>query len=171
MLKNKRMLKLIAVFAMLVMSMYMLTGCEIGKKNSDKEDNSSSYEEPIKNLIEGLSEANSDKLLKAFPGFISDYMKDIFTDEYLESTLKKAEEDFGANVKMSYKITDKTDLEDEELRKMEEDIQTNFNKEVKITKGYEVEIEVTTKGDETEDTEKDAFNVYEIDGKWYILDL
>ena len=54
---------------------------------------------------------------------------------------------------------------------MEEDVLTNFNKEVKITKGYEVEIEVTTKGDDTEDTEKDAFNVYEIDGKWYILDL
>ena len=170
MLKNKRMLKLIAVFAMLVMSMYMLTGCEIGKKNSDKDD-SSSYEDPIKNLVEGLSEANSSKLLKAFPDFIADYMKDIFTDEYLESTLDKAEEDFGTNVKMSYKITDKTDLEDEELRKMEEDVLTNFNKEVKITKGYEVEIEVTTKGDETEDTEKDAFNVYEIDGKWYILDL
>lgn len=176
MLINKNILKLFAIFAVLLMSMYLLTGCEIGEskskeKNENGEEITSSYEEPIKNMIEGLTEANSSKFLKAFPSFISDYMGDIFTDEYLENTLETAEEEYGENIKMSYEITDKTEIEEEDLRKMEEDIKTNFDEDIKITKGYELGIKVTTKGDDAEDTEEDEFNVYEVDGKWYILDL
>ncbi len=173
MLKNKRNIKLIAIFALLILSMQMLTGCEIGKFNSKKDQEKAveAYEEPIRNMIEGLSETNSGKLLNAFPDFITEYMKDIYTNEFLESTLDKAKEEFGANIKLSYKITDKKDLEEKDLKQVEESIKKNFDKEIKITKGYEVEVEVTTKGDEAEDTEKDAFKVYEVDGKWYILDL
>lgn len=175
MLKNKSLLKVFAIFAVLLLSMYMLTGCETESSKKDKEKSndsvSSSYEEPIKNMIEGLSEANSSKFLKAFPSFISDYMKDIFTDKYLETTLKTAEEEYGKNVKMTYKITDKTEIDSDELKEMEEAVKTNFDKEIKITKGYELGIEVTTKGDDEEDTETDEMNVYEIDGNWYILDI
>jgi len=177
MLIKKNLLKIIAVVSVLFLSMYTLTGCENGilksDKNDEKENNeiAESYEEPIKNMIEGLSDANSETFLKAFPDFISDYMGDIFTDEYLENTLENAEAEFGANVKMSYKVTNKTEIDEEDLRKMEEDVKTNFEEEITITKGYELEVDVTTKGEDIEDTEKDAFNVYEVDGKWYILDL
>ena len=179
MLKNKYVIKLIAIFAVLLMSMYMLTGCEFEKsdsskkkdKNDDNKEVTSSYEEPVKYMVEGLSEANSKKFLKAFPDFISEHMEDIFTDEYLENTLKTAESEFGENIEMSYKITDKTEIDEDELNKMEEDIKNSFDEEITITKGYELGVEVTTKGDDAEDTEEDEFNVYEVDGKWYILDL
>ena len=36
MLKNKSILKIIAIFAVLLMSMSMLTGCELGKKSSNE---------------------------------------------------------------------------------------------------------------------------------------
>lgn len=178
MFKNKYIIKLISIFAVLLMSMYMLTGCEFEKSDSSKKDKNddtkeitSSYEEPVKYMVEGLSEANAEKFLKAFPEFISDYMEDIFTDEYLENTLKTAENEFGENIEMSYKIIDKTEIDKDELEKMEEDIKNNFEEEITITKGYELGVEVTTKGDDAEDTEEDEFNVYEVDGKWYILDL
>ena len=109
--------------------------------------------------------------MKRLCKFISDYMEDIFTDEYLENTLKTAENEFGENIEMSYKIIDKTEIDKDELEKMEEDIKNNFEEEITITKGYELGVEVTTKGDDAEDTEEDEFNVYEVDGKWYILDL
>ena len=176
MLKNKRSFKIIAIFAVLVMSMCMLTGCEIGKKSSsdktsDKVETTGSYEEPVKNLVEGLAEANADKFLKAFPSYVSEYMEDIFTDEYLQSTLKEAESDYGANIKMSYKVTNKEDLSEEDMSQMEKEVKENFDKQIDITKGYMLDVEVTTKGDNSEDTETDIFNVYEVDGNWYILDL
>lgn len=175
MLKNKSILKIIAIFAVLLMSMSMLTGCELGKKSSneksDENAEQTSYEEPIKNLVEGLSEANAEKFLKAFPSYVGEYMENIFTDEYLKSTLQEAESDFGANIKMSYKVTNKEDISEEDMKQMEEEVKENFDKEIDITKGYTLDVEITTKGDNTEDKEEDIFNVYEVDGNWYILDL
>lgn len=175
MLKNKNILKIVAIFAVLLMSMYMLTGCEIGKKSSDnkKEENveQASYEEPIKNLIEGLSEANSEKFLKAFPPYVGEYMEDIFTDEYLKSTLEEAESDYGSNIKMSFEVTNKEEISEEDMKQMEDEVKENFDKQIDITKGYALDVVVTTKGDNSEDKEEDTFNVYEVEGNWYILDL
>lgn len=174
MLKSKNFFKTIAVFAILVMIMYMFTGCQNGEKTSNKKDEKaieSSYEEPVKNLIEGLSEGNSEKFLKAFPSYISDYMKAIFTDEYLKSTLEKAKEDYGENIQMTYELKNKEEISEGELNRIKQDVKDNFDKEIEITKGYSLDVDIKTKGDKTEDTEEDTFNVYQVDGKWYILDF
>lgn len=173
MIKNTKVLKVVAIIAMLVMSMYMLTGCGNNDSKKDKDDNASqgTYEEPIKYLVEGLSEANSDKFLKAFPNFVADQLGKYFDNDYLQEALEKAEDEYGKNVKMSYKVTGKEDLSSDELEEMVEDIQNSYDKNVEIKKGYAVDVEITTKGDDDEDTEEDTINVYEIDGKWYVLDL
>ena len=147
--------------------MVLLSGCNLNKK--DKNAEVEAYEQPVKNVVEGLVEANSEKFLKAFPDYISDQMKTMFTEEYLKATVSKAEEEYGANIKMTYKVLDKNDISEEDLREMEEEVKESFGKEIRITKGYKLGVEITTKGDKAEDKEEDVFKVYEIDGKWYML--
>lgn len=172
MLKNTKVLKVIAIIAMLVMSMYMLTGCgKSDSKNEKEADKVEGYEQPIKYLVEGLSEANSEKFLKAFPEFISEQVKQYFDDDYLKTALDRAEDEYGANVKMTYKVTGKEEISEDDLKDMAEDVKDSYDEEVEITKGYVVDVEITTKGDDTEDTEEDSFDVYEIGGNWYVLDL
>ncbi len=185
MLKNKRIIKIIALLTVLIMSMSILTGCgekESNKKESnDKETSdvkddgskeaSAAYEQPIKYLVEGLEQTSAKTFLKAFPPFLGDMMDGIFTDEYLSSIIEESLEEFGDNIKMTYKVTDKEELTDEDLKEMEEEVKESFGEEIDITKGYEVKVELTTKGDDSEKTEKDSFEVFEIDGNWYVLDF
>ena len=98
-------------------------------------------------------------------------MKNTFTNEYLQGVLKNAEENYGANIKMTCKITNKEDIAEENLKTMQEDVKTYYNKEITITKGYKLSAEITTKGDNEEDVDTEDFEVYEIDGNWYMLDL
>lgn len=171
MVKNKRLIKALTIMLVMMMSIVLLSGCEIGSKKDKDKNEIQDYEQPVKNMVEGLSEANSEKFLKAFPDFISDYMKTMFTDDYLSQTIEKAEEEYGSNLTMSYKVTDKKDISDSELQETQEEVKESFNKEVKFDKGYVLTVEITTKGDNDEDTETDDLKVYEIDGAWYLLAL
>ena len=165
MLKNKGTLKVAALVVMLVVSVMALTGCDKNKKDDNK------YEQPIKNMVEGLSEANSSKFLSAFPPFFSDYMKDIFSDDYLKSVIDEQKENFGDNITMSYKVTKTEEISKEDLESKQKNILDTYGKEVSITKGYKLDVEITTKGDQKEDVDTDNMEVYEIDGNWYMIGL
>lgn len=172
MLKNKRTLKIIALLVAMVICMSMLTGCEIGSKKNEKEGSGvAAYEEPVKNLVEGLSEANSEKFLSAFPTFISDYVKDIFTDEYMKTVLESSKETYGDNLSMTYKVTKTEEISADDLKSKQEDVKETYGNDVTITKGYKLSIDVTTKGNDKEDTDSDDYEVFEIDGKWCIIDF
>nr|MBP3680500.1 hypothetical protein [Clostridia bacterium] len=172
-MKKICILKSVTVLAVIIMSIGLLTGCEMKFGNKDEKNKTEAYEEPVKNLIEGLAEANSEKFLNAFPPFISnnEYMKNTFTNEYLQGVLEKAQEDYGANITMSFKVTNKEEISEENIKNKEEDIKSYYNEEVTITKGYKLNTEITTKGDNEEDTDIGEFEVYEIEGKWYIIDF
>lgn len=169
MLKKKNIFKIIVLLLIMVMSIGVLTGCGNTEEEKEKEETVEAYEEPIKNFVEGLEAANSEKFLKAFPEFLAEYMADSITDEDLKDMLADAEEEYGANIKMSYKVTDKTEISEEDLKEMQEEMATYYDEEVTVSKGYELEVEITTKGDDSEETETDTLEVYELDGKWCIL--
>lgn len=174
MLRNKRKLKLIMVVIAMVLCVSILAGCDSNKEEDKKSENNvadTSMEAPIENLIKGLESANSQKVLRAFPPFISDNITEIYTDEYLQETLKETEEEYGKNIKMSYEIVNKTEISQDELDREEKNVETNFGEAVEFGKGYKVEVKITTKGDNREETLNDVFDVYELDGKWYILDI
>lgn len=172
MLKNKRILKIIAVLIAMVFCMTMLTGCGKDLKDDKKGNNGvAAYEEPVKNLVEGLAEANSEKFLNAFPSFISDYVKDIFTDEYMKTVLDSSKETYGDNLTMSYKVTKTEEISEEDIKSEQEEVKETYGKDATITKGYKLTVEVTTKGTEKEDTDSDEYEVYEIDGKWCLIDF
>lgn len=170
MLRNKRKIDLITIFLIILISMFMLTGC--GNRNNKNQINEAQlYEEPIKNLVEGLGEANSEKLLSAFPDFIRKYLEKTFTTEYLQGLLAQTIEEYGNNIKMSYKIVQKSNLSEEELKSMQETVKESYNADVTISNGVSVVIEITTKGDKLENTDTNELNVFEINGKWCILEI
>lgn len=170
MLKNKRLFKSIAILAIIVFSMFMLTGCEFGSKK-EEEKKKEAYEEPISNLVKGLEEANSQKFLSAFPSFISDYVKDVFTDDYMKEVLNQSKETYGENLTMNYTVTKIEDISKENLESQQQQIKELYGKEITISNGKKVEVEIVTKGDAKEDKDTDSFEVYEIDGKWCIIDF
>lgn len=167
MLKNKKTLKLIVLLLIMVMSVMLLTGCEFGKKEETVK-KLEAYEEPIKNFVEGLAEANAEKLLSAFPPVIAEVMETVFTDEVLEETLKN---EFDGEIEISFKTLDKEEISETELREMEEEVEENFGEPITITRGYSVNVEITTKVDGEVEKDDDVFEVFEIDGKYYMLDI
>ena len=167
MIKNKKYFKILTVLTVLVMSICMLTGC--GKKENKEQ--TPDYEEPIKNFIEGMVEANSEKFLNAFPEFLSKYMKQSFTNEDLSEILEDAKEEYGEDLKMTYKVVDKKELSEEELKQMQEDLKENYGQESSVSAGYNLNVEINTKGSKKEETDKDEYTVYKIDEKWCMIEL
>ncbi|MBR1653864.1 MAG: hypothetical protein IJ690_02795 [Clostridia bacterium] len=139
------------------------------KKNELSGD--SDVDRPVKNMVEGLVEANSSKFIQAFPPFLSTYMDDFFDDETLKSAVESATSEYGDNIKMSYEVISQKEIEQSKLEEMEKELKESYNQTVDITKGYELEVKITTKGDKAEDSETDSFEVYQIDGTYYILNM
>lgn len=143
------------------------TNTIINNRTSSNED----FEKPIKYMVEGMVEGNSQKFLKAFPPFFADYMGSMFTDEYLKENVSNFLNVEGYNINVSYRIKSKSDLPSSDLDKMKSDISTSFNKNVSITKGYKVELEIVAEVSGHEETEPLELSVYCIDGEWYVLGL
>ena len=182
--KKCKITKVLAILVIMIFNVYVLAGCSFDgfNKNGSKDDNSASseknldeesaeYAKPIKYLVEGLEETNAEKFLKAFPAFISESMDEYITDDYLKIAVDATKEKYGENIKMSFKITDKDKISDENLREMEDEVKESFGNDIVMSKGYKVSVDIVTKGDSSENTEKDTFDVFEIDGNWYVLDL
>lgn len=182
MLKKNKVIKIFAILIVMAISMCVLTGCgednkESSSKSSKKNDTEivesmgNDIEQPIKYMVEGLVETNSSKFIKAFPPFISSSMGELFDDETLKNALESSTSEYGENIKMSYEVTGKEELDQSKLEEMEKTVKESYNQTVDITKGYELEVKITTKGDKAEDSETDIFEVYQIDGAYYILNI
>lgn len=143
------------------------TNTVINTKTSSNED----FEKPIKNMVDGMVEGNSQKFLKAFPPFYAEYMGSMFTDEYLKENVGNLLNVEGYNINVTYRIKSKSDLPASDLEKMQSDISTSFKKTVSITKGYKVQLEIVASVSGHEETEPLELSVYCIDGEWYILGL
>lgn len=177
-MQKTKKVRIILISLILFLSFFMLTGCEIVDKVLNKDEDEveekkivAVYEEPVNNMINGLLSADSETFLKAFPDFIKEHVHDIYTDEYLENVMKNAKEEYGDDVKMEYVTIDKKDITDDELINMEKEIKEIFDTEISIEKGYEIKTNITTKGKKARNTKEDVFKVYELEGKWYVLDL
>lgn len=170
----KKKTKYVLMLIILLLSMYMLTGCDLFNENSKDNDEKrkiEAYEEPINNVVNGLKNADSETFLKAFPDFVSIHVKDIYTDEYLGIYAKKMKEEYGTNVEMTYNIIEKSEILDGNLQKIEKEMKDVYEQDIIIKNGYKLKTEINIKGKNGEDTKNEMFEVYEIDGKWFILDL
>ena len=93
-------------------------------------------------------------------------MEEYTDDDAMEERLDELKDEYGSNVKISYKVTDKEKIKKEDLQKVQKYIKKNYDADVKVTAGYKVKTEVTFKGKDDKDTNKDTVYVYKIDNKW-----
>ncbi len=94
-------------------------------------------------------------------------------EEYYEEALKdNLEDEYGKNVKYSYKINDKKELSKKKLEACAEAISDKYDiKESKVKALYELEVELKTKGSEDEEEDEDTAYVVKIGSKWYPIEF
>lgn len=79
--------------------------------------------------------------------------------------------EYGKNIKITYKITDKEKIDKDDLKKIEKSYQKK-NKKAKVTDGYKVTLDMKIKGSKDDDKNNGTeINVLKIDGKWYVLGI
>ena len=140
----------------------VITGCGGRKVVS----NNSSVEDLLDIYMDGFKDADVDKLFSVYPDFAQEYYKRNVTKERIERTLDY----YGDNVRMSYNITSKNKLNDEELDKLNEDIKKTFNDYVLPSECYKINGETTIKGSKEEHVNEISELWYcNFDGAWRLL--
>ena len=160
-MKNiKTVLKLLTIISIIFLIIGLLTGCG-NKEKAEKAE----YEEPIKNMFDGMTSANLDTYMKAFPDFINYEI----TQEELTKMMNVYTTMYGQDVKISYEIEKSERLTSTKLAEVTENIKTYYDYDCTITKGYRLTIKRTAKGSLDENSSSIDANVYKIDGKWYTI--
>ncbi|MFA5658303.1 MAG: zinc ribbon domain-containing protein [Oscillospiraceae bacterium] len=128
------------------------------------------YKKPIDNMIKGIEKQDADKFLSAYPEFLADQMDSYIDDDAMEEMYDMLEDEYGKNIKISYKVTDKDKLDKGDLEDYEDEIDDNYDEKVKVTAGYELEVEMKIKGKDDEDEDENDFVILKIDGDWCVYE-
>lgn len=161
----------IVVLLLLVWNVSAMVGCVTG----DPED-------PIEYIIKGMTSGNVKTFAKALPKPIQEIMKeDKLAKKQIESDIdsvsRRMENEYGENIKISYRVLDKRKVKKEKLEDIEsnikeiiEDMGEEEPEELEVEAAYEYLAELKIKGEETAYEEIVIFTVYKVDGKWCTLD-
>ncbi|MCD8094753.1 MAG: zinc ribbon domain-containing protein [Ruminococcus sp.] len=169
---NNTIIGLCAVLLVVIIAAAVLLAIFVfGKKD---------YEEPIEKLCLAIEEADGGAFADAYADYLVDYMDYNFEEYYdcdteewfeeyiLEDGLDYLEDEYGDDIKVSYKVTDKEKLDDDDLEDLEDEIKDEYDEKVDVTEGYKLEVEITVKGEDDKETFDGDIFVYNIDDKWCI---
>lgn len=167
-------MKKLICFVLCAVTLLSLAAC-----NKKDEEEKSSYKQAVENFIDTQSGKATEKQLKAmFPQEVWKYHEEVndqSMDSYLrnyerqkDDLLEMLEDRYGKNVKITYKITDKTALEKDEL----EDMADRWHDQYGISKdavkqGFALSISISFKGSEDTYTQESTINVVKIGSDWY----
>ena len=76
------------------------------------------------------------------------------------------EEEYGDDIKISYKIKDKDKIDKDDLEELEDSIKDKYDEKVRVSKGYELKVKMKIKGDDDKDEDTTTIKVYKIEGDW-----
>lgn len=135
---------------------------------------------PIDNLIAITFKGKFEKIKDMAPAEYWEYMEDEYDldiDEMIEEAEENAddmmdyyEEEYGDNIRVSYKVTKKKELSDKKLEGIAEALADAYDlDEDKFTSAYELDVEMTIKGSEDDDEEENEMTVIKYAGKWYAI--
>lgn len=128
---------------------------------------SGSYTKPLDYMCKGLQKASSKTYVKAFPSFMKSDIEKYYSDDTLEKQLDDFEDEYGKNIKISYKVLDKEKIDKDDLEKVEDKLKDRYDgKKIKVTAGYKLTVKMTIKGKTDKDSDTTKFYVYKINGKW-----
>ena len=144
----------------------------------------SGYKKPIDNFFKGIQKTDAEAFISTVPEYITESMEDNIKDgyygedvdsieeyyeNYLEEMLDVLEDDFGKDVKFSYKVVDKEELKNRDINDIEDSAEEIYDEKIDVSKGYEVDVEYTIKGKDDKEEDLDAtFIIIKVDGNWAI---
>lgn len=92
-------------------------------------------------------------------------------EEYSDDMVDSLEDEYGKNLRVTYKITDKDKMDKDDLKDLASELHEEWGvKKKSVKQAYELELEVTIKGSEDEETDDMDVVVVKIGSKWYIVD-
>ena len=142
-------------------------------------DTSSNPEKALDNYISVVCNGKVNKLEKLAPAEYWEYledendvsMKDVeeLMEEGNKTLIRGLEDEYGDNIKVSYKILEKDDASSSDLDSMKDYIKSNYDIPKKsVTDAVELEVELTVRGDDDEETGESTFYAVKVDEDWYI---
>lgn len=135
---------------------------------------------PIDNLIAITFKGKFEKIKDMAPAEYWEYMEeeyDLDIDDLIEEAEENAddmmdyyEDEYGDNIRVSYKVTDKKKLSDKKLEGIAEALADDYDlDEDKFTEAWELDVEMTIKGSEDDDEQENEMTVIKYKGKWYAI--
>lgn len=186
MLKTKKNLfKIVAIFTIILMTVFGFTGC---KKNNKNESDEKAYLQPITDYLEGIKSKDLSRVAKAYPDFMK--ISEKITEDDINELYSQYESMYGANIKIDYSFGDAVSLTEDEINDVESNIAavTEENQNIDVTAAYYVPVTITVTGDgitnsseennntdgtgsenDTNNTEQQDVIVIQYNGNWYVI--
>ena len=153
------MKKVLFIFLFLF-SFLMITGCSKER----------TIDYLMKGYVKAYTKADLASTKDIFPPYYVTYAEKYMTQEYLDKSFKDATEKYGDDFTITYEITKKTKLTDEELKELNEKIAKYFKTEEKATECYKFEGTTTFKGSKKEDKQSlSSLGYCKYKGVWYLV--
>ena len=96
-------------------------------------------------------------------------MKDSLEENW-DDVKDALEDQYGKNVKVTYKVTKEREISDKKLEKIAEALEETYGIDEKSVKaGYKIEAELTISGSEDDDDDEGTFNIIKIGNRWYMI--
>ncbi len=142
-------------------------------------DTSSNPEKALDNYISVVCNGKVNKLEKLAPAEYWECLEDENDvsmkdaeeqmEELNKTLIRGLEDEYGDNIKVSYKILEKDDASSSDLDEMKDYIKSNYDIPKKsVTDAVELEVELTVRGDDDEETTESTFYAVKVDEDWYI---
>ena len=142
-------------------------------------DTSSNPEKALDNYISVVCNGKVNKLEKLAPAEYWECLEDENDvsmkdaeeqmEELNKTLIRGLEDEYGDNIKVSYKILEKDDASSSDLDSMKDYIKSNYDIPKKsVTDAVELEVELTVRGDDDEETTESTFYAVKVGGDWYI---
>ena len=140
---------------------------------------SNSPEKALDNFISVLYNGEVNKFEKLAPAEYWEYLEDESDvslsdveeqmEELNKTLIRGLEDEYGDNIKISYKILEKDNVSSSDLESMKDYIEFNYDIPKKsVTDAVELEVELTVRGDDDEETTESTFYAVKVGGDWYI---
>lgn len=90
-----------------------------------------------------------------------------YLQEASEDRIEVLEDEYGKNIKFSFKVTDKDTADKDDLKELRDELKEWDIPKKKVKKALEVEFDYTIKGKEDKDEDDSEVGVVKIGSKWY----
>ncbi len=137
-----------------------------------------SYEKPVENMFLAIEQGDYEKYINSLPVYMRNTYpnysdnSDAAVANPMDTVLAGMRSTYGDDLKITYQITDKMQLNEAQLLEMESEAANRYGENINIAAAYTLGIEATVKGSKSEDSTTDELTVVLIDSKWYVaLDI